>query len=329
MMGYRGIVRRLLLPGLVLAVAYACGNAGEDLGFGSSGNGQVTAFVYLDRDGSMTPNPLDTALKSVRVELVPLGETAAITSGLTDTLGLVVFPDIPLGSYRMVIDSATVGDSVQVEHLDNPIVTLRADAPFGVATWRVGYPRYSITEARALPAGEVVLVTGLLYAAPPTFSDSASFMGDPQAAIRMPGSRDAGPSTIPGDSVRVVGTTGTDAGQGILSGARIYVFKPGQPPPPDTLATGVALNAAGGSADARLVHITGAIIQDTATVNGRFRVRVNDSSGLLSVLFDTAQAPVRAQFVPGALVAATGVLVPAGGGVWFLQPRSVAEVKVT
>ncbi len=328
-MGHRGVFQRVVLWGLALSGAWACGNAGEDLGFGSSGTGQVTAFVYLDRDGSTTPNPLDTALKSVRVRLVALGGTDTVGPGVTDTLGLVVFPDLPLGSYRLLIDSASVGDSVRVESLDHPIVTLRSEAPFGVATWRVGYPRYSITEAKALVAGERVLVTGLIYATPSTFSDSASFIGDPQAAIRMPGSRNGGPATIPGDSVRVVGTTGAALGQGILSEARIYVFKPGQPPPPDTVATGVALNAAGGAADARLVHITGAIIQDTATVNGRFRVRVNDSSGLLSVFFDTALAPTRSQFVPGASVSATGLLVPAGGGVWYLQPRSVGEVNVT
>ncbi|MGH7657828.1 MAG: hypothetical protein ACREL6_06295, partial [Gemmatimonadales bacterium] len=243
---------------MVAGIVMGCGNAGADLGFGVNVDGNVTAFVYLDRDGSLAPNPLDTVLTGVGISLVALNGSDTVASGVTDTLGLVTFTDVPLGSYRLGIDSADVGDSVQVENVDHPILTLRTEIPLGNATFRVGYRRFTVAEARALPGGQLAMVTGVQLASPVFFSDSTSFVQEGTAAIRLPGARNGGPGTAAGDSVRVVGTTGTAQGQPVLLDARVYVFKGGPSPEPDTVTSGVAAAANGGQADARFVTVQGA-----------------------------------------------------------------------
>lgn len=321
-------VGRLGLLGMAMLGLAGCGNAGADLGFGSSSDGEVTAFVYLDRDGSMAPNPLDTVLTGVGISLVALNGTDTVATGVTDTLGLVTFADVPLGSYRLEIDSAGLGDSILVQDLDHPIITLRSEVPLGNGTFRVGYPQYTISEARALPAGELVLVTGVQTAAPGFFSDSTAFIQDSAAAIRLPGARDGGGITTSGDSVRVVGTTGTDQGQPVLLDARVYVFIGGPTPAPDTLATGVAARASGGLDDAAFVVVQGASLVDTSTVAGSFRVRIDDGTGVVAVVFDSAFTVDRSIFAPSAVVDAEGLLAPVGGGVWVIRPRSVGAVTV-
>ena len=128
---------------LALPVLGACSNAGEDLGFGAIGNGEVTAFVFLDRDGSLTTlaTPgFDTVLAGIRVGVVPLGTNDTVASGVTDALGLVTMASVPLGDYRLVVDTTTVGDSVAVQAFSKDTIRLRAKDTRDTVSARVGFP---------------------------------------------------------------------------------------------------------------------------------------------------------------------------------------------
>ena len=61
------------LAALAAVLLAACDVSGADLGFGAQETGTILVAVYLDRDGSRTPTPLDTTYANARVALLLKG----------------------------------------------------------------------------------------------------------------------------------------------------------------------------------------------------------------------------------------------------------------
>lgn len=312
----------------VTGAALACGNAGEKLGFGPLGTGGVQVLVYLDRDGSGNSSGSDTVFAGIRVALLVAGTTDTVATGTSDSQGLLQLPGIAAGNYRLTVDTATVPDSVRV--LDTgPVLQLRAVGQPQLGQVRLGYPPATVAEARQLPPGELVIVTGTITAVPSSFSDTTAYLEADSVGIRLTAAQAANFSLSPGDSVRVVGVTATRNGQPVLDQARIYFFSlQGGSPVPLAVTTLQAASAGGGALDARLVAISAAVISDTATVTPDFRITADDGSGSVEVLLDPRVTTATGAFGPGKTLTATGVLVPLGGGVWELRPRAVADISV-
>ncbi len=324
-------VRRYLVG--FMALLAGCTNAGEDLGFAPLGSGTVAAFIYLDRNGDLTPTQggADTAFGGVRLGLVVAGTTDTMFSMLTDDLGNVTFSNVPFGSYRFVVDSNTVADSMEIQAIDSATVRLSGNAQQQLVTVRLGYPSLTVAQARTAAAGKRVFVRGMILSPLNVFGDTTGFVLENGVAIRLTNASHGGPATQAGDSVRVLGTVAARAGQPVLDNAVVTVYRLAFSGPPATPITTQQARIADTTAqDAALVEVTGAIIQsDTATVGTNFQFTVDDGSGPVLMVLDGDAFFQRALFLPGKSVQAKGILVPTGSGTWVLKPRNQADVTIT
>jgi hypothetical protein len=167
------------------------------------------------------------------------------------------------------------------------------------------------------------------------FGDTTIHVSDTSAAIRVTNAR--GPIVGIGDSVRVLGTIAERDGQRTIDGGQVTILDVNRVASPQRVTAAVAATADGGRLDAALVTVVNATISDTATtVDGDYVVTVDDLSGPLVIVFDAdaglqlvpdAACPTCGPFVPGAVIDATGVLVPSGSGIWWLKPRIDTDAK--
>jgi hypothetical protein len=326
-------MRLLRFAGFVASAVLAagsCNNAGEELATGVTGTNTINAGAFFDRDGSGAFNTPDTILAGIRIDLVSPGGTQVISSGLTDVNGVVNFTAVDVGRYTIVVDTAGLGDSLGFTGAAPAEVTITALGPPQNIAASYGFETSSIQAVRALAVGTRVLVRGGVLAGRVTFVDSTAYIADPSGAIRLTAA--SGAVSLPGDSVRVIGTIATRGGQPVIDQAQMFGFflvAPGDPVPvPDSVSTNVAAHASGGALDAALALVAGATIIDTSTVGNDFVVQVNDGTGVLDVVFDLAVNPPATPAAPGATVRAVGVLVPATGSTWQLKPRETADVTI-
>jgi hypothetical protein len=313
----------------VVVMAAACNNAGSDLGVEVTARSAVTVLVYLDRDGSRTPTEvIDTVFRNARVGLLPLTGSDTLEAQFTTTQGLARFDAVPLGTYRIGVTQASVGDSVEVQAIDpDTLQIVASDTNRGVLV-RLGYPEVSIREARSAPLGRRVFVRGFILAGVQSFRDTTSHLADSSGQIRLTRVSLRGSITgnSPGDSVSVLGLTSTRSGQPTLDNAIISRFGARPAPIPLPVATITAVTANNGVLDAGLVLITGALISDTSTVAPDFRVVASDGTGDLTIILDGNIPFARANFRPGRSMNIRGVLVPDGAGSWQLKPRDTGDV---
>lgn len=318
--------------GLVLALAAllaACENAGVDRTVGLDATGTVAGFVFFDVNGSRSADEADVPFVGARVRLLSGASGDTLFRTATGADGRFVFSGVPVGSYDVVIDSASAGDSARVTGLDVESVTvLPADSV--EVTGSIGYPMVSAAEARTLAVGARVVVTGVALHERTTFSDTLLHVVDTSGAIRAMRVR---PSPVAaGDSVRLSGRVATRLGEPVLDDVTVFVIGQTFVPTANTVTTAVAATAAGGTLDAALVRILDAEVTDTATVGGHLMMTVDDGSGLLFVRLDrAADAAFRPPFPAGLYVAPNrfdivGVLVPTGTGDWVVRPRSSLDL---
>ena len=209
-------------------------------------------------------------------------------------------------------------------------------APTGTGAWRlrprsatdlteIPAPVISIRAARALPAGQSVVVVGVVLNSSGTFSDSTVHLADTSGAVRLTRLR---ATVTAGDSVKVKAVTSSRAGQPTLDAGTVTALGTGLFPTAPKLKTAVAATASGGTLDAQAVVVDSAVVIDTATVLTGFQLHVSDGSGNLTVLLDQRGGfVVPGVFVPSNRFRIVGLLVPTGTGSWMLKPRSTADLQ--
>lgn len=324
---------RAAIPALSLVVLASCENAGADRTVGLDATGTVAGFVFFDVNGSLSADDADVPFEGARVRLLSGASGDTLFRAATGEDGRFVFSGVPVGSYEVVLDSASAGDSARVTGLDVRSVTvLPADSV--EVTGSIGYPIVSAAEARTLAAGTRVVVTGVALHARLTFSDTLFHVVDTSGAIRAMRVR---PSAVPvaaGDSVRLSGRVAARLGQPVLDDVSVFVVSPTFVPTANTVTTAAAATAAGGTLDAALVRILDAAVTDTATVDGHLMMTIDDGSGLVFVRLDrAADAAFRPPYPAGLYVApnrfdVVGVLVPSGTGQWIVRPRSSLDLTL-
>jgi hypothetical protein len=310
----------------------SCSNAGQDLGFDELGTGTVAAFIYLDRNGDLNPTAggVDTAFGGVRLGLVVPGTPDTVFSDVTDANGNVVFSNVPFGSYRFVVDEASVADSMEVQAIDSANIQLSGDAQQQLVIIRLGFPFLTVAEARVAAAGRRVFVTAQVLAGLGVFGDTTAHAIGNGVAIRLTNGTHTGISSQPGDSVRVLGTVSVRAGQPVLDDAVISVFKVAFTSPAGTpLTTLMAGTASAGAQDAALIALAGAVVTDTVTVGAELHVGLDDGSGRVLMILDESGDFDSTLFGVGKTVAGNGVLVPTGTGSWVFKPRAAADLTIS
>lgn len=310
---------------LALALA-ACDGGGT--GPIPDATGTVTGVVYIDRNGDGQLNAeLDGPASSVRVSLTPAAGGPTTRSSVTDQTGLYRMTLVPVGSYRVQVDAASLGDTLRLAKVDSATLTVTANAETGTRVALEVVP-LTIERARQAEVGRLLTVEAIALNGGATFSDSTVHIADTGGtAMRLISF--AAAQLAAGDSVRVLARLTTRDGQPVLDGATVFRRGKAAPVTPVLLSTRVAATGDGGRRDAALVRVQNAVVRDTATVARGLRLTVDDGSGPLTVLVDRQSniAP-NPPFIPGASVDLTGVLAATGAGTWQLRPRNSEDVAV-
>lgn len=324
---------RALFTIAIMALLASCENAGADRTVGLDATGTVAGFVFFDVNGSLSTDAADVPFEGARVRLLSGASGDTLFRAETGDDGRFAFSGVPVGSYRVVLDSASAGDSARVTGLDMEAVTVLPADSIEI-TGSIGYPIVSAATARTLAAGTRVVVTGVALHVRLTFSDTLLHVVDTSGALRAMRVR---PSAVPvaaGDSVRMSGRISARLGQPALDDVTVFVVSPTFVPTASTVTTAAASTAVGGTLDAALVRILDAAVTDTATVDGHLMMTIDDGSGLVFVRLDrAADAAFRPPF-PAALYVApnrfdvVGVLVPSGTGQWIVRPRSSLDLTL-
>lgn len=317
------------LLSLTLAVTlfvYGCLGTEEDRVLGITATGTVEGVVFFDVNGDRELDLADTPQPDVGVRLLVRGTRDTLARVTSDATGGFVV-SLPVGSYNVAVDSASVADSVQVVKIDPPSFDVQLGDTV-TSLIALSFPKVTIAEARALPPGQQVFVEGTTVTGRLTFGDRSVHLAGSTGAIRITRVR---PSAIlPNDSLRVLGRVTIENGQPTLDDATPFLIAVVDPIEPEAVTTAGAASADGGRLDAALVEIAAATIQDTATVADGLQISVDDGSGTLELLLDS-DVPFTnlAAYVPGAELDAQGVLVPtAGGATWQLKPRFDSDLTV-
>jgi uncharacterized repeat protein (TIGR01451 family) len=133
----------------------------------------------------------------------------------------------------------------------------------------------------------------------------------------------------------MLGRTGIDNGQPVLTSVTPYVLQRGLAlPPPVETTTGAAATANSGVLDAALVRIRAAEISDTSTApNGDFHFWADDGTDSVEVVFKWFRGISTMGIRPDTVVQitqATGLLTPYDDGTgdvrWRLLPRATSEI---
>jgi hypothetical protein len=317
-----------------VALVAACSNAGEKLTYPALPNGALAVAVYLDRDGSQTYTTEDTIFKGARVTLFVAGGQDTITSATTDDDGIAYFNPVPFGTYRVGVDRSLLGDSIAFVAGDTGSFRVVKDSAAPSRLLRLGFPEVTIEQARAMPAGKRVFIRGIVLSPLQAFRDSAAFVWDPTGTIRITKARHrpgrAGNNL--GDSVLVLGTTGTDLGQPVLLSGLFGTLGETSPKVAVAVTVEEARGAKGGTLDAALVQITGPVIVDTIPADPDFLVKVaeaGNASNQESVLIDQLIGAPRNVFGIGRTFTVRGVLVPKGDGTWLIKPRGSLDIALS
>lgn len=306
----------------------ACDNAGEKLGLPRLQTGAVGVGVILDRDGNALPTAFDTTVSGVKVALFADGGTDTVQVATTDSTGVAVFRDVPLGRYRFGVVPASIGDSLPARQvIGDTLFRISANSKGIVAasTVLVGYPTLTLAEARASAVGRPVFVKGVVTSAFQFFPDSATYLTDGMSTLRIvPSAHWPGRAgNNRGDSVIVFGRTARSAGQPVLAQGRILTISERPIPPVIPVTVAEARSARGGELDAAVVQIDSAMIADTTHEGNTFLARVARGQDTVVVRIDSVLRVVTTTLPPGRALRVTGVLVPVGDGTWYVRPRPV------
>lgn len=299
----------------------SCEHAGEDRVLAVEAIALVLGIAYFDANGNRAVDASDTPHPGLGVRLVARGTRDTVAKVTSDANGAYAIIGIPVGDYRVVVDTTTLGDTIQVVRVDPPEIRLRPGDSVLVQVG-VSFPIVSVQQARGLTPGRRVFVEGIALNSPGLFGDTTVHFVDASGVIRATRVR---PTLIPvgaGDSLRLLGRRSSRAGQPVLDDVTVFFLGVGLVPPAPDVATAEAADARGGALDAALVRIASAAISDTATTaRGDVHLTVDDGSGPLVVVLDADAGLATAGFEPGVVIEAIGVLVPTGAGDFRMKPR--------
>ena len=338
------------LRGVRIAGAVAEGDSLRLLGTMGSRNGQpLIVAATISRLGAGTgklpqPDSLSTAVAATanagRLDAQQVRVSGTILGTSTQpNQDLLVFVDDGSGRLDVLFSRSAFLNTTSIQ----PGKRLNAAGvlvPSGTAgTWRLlprsnadftaDFPTATVAEARTLPQGKTVYISGIALTGAATFTGAVVHVSDATAAIRVLGIA-ASAQIFPGDSVRVLGTVAVRQGQPAINAttAEVQLVNVGLPPVP-ALSTAAAARADGGTRDAAQARTSGSIkAVRTDALNGDKLLDIDDGSGVLVVRLDS-NIGFTGPWNVNDHADVTGVLAPVVDGTWELKPRSKQELTVT
>lgn len=327
----RRVFTRFAASTALLLLASACASDFSDRILALDGVGAIRVLLYRDDNLSATFNQQTDEVLIERS--VAVRRTATMLDSMTrttDSSGIALFPNVPVGRYRIGGLLEVLGDSLERLDPDREF-TVSADDTVSIAV-TLRFPSASVSEGRALPVGRKVWVEGIVLNTVGTFGDSTVHLADSASYIRMSRVRPA--PLVPGDSVLLLGTRAVRDGQPTFNVTLILIRADLDPPQPDTVTTAEAASAGGGALDAGLVRAFNATISDTMTTFDGRLLTVDDGSGPLDVLLSNninfGNQNQLNSYAPGVRITVQGLLVPdpLAPGTWLLKPRGRPDIAI-
>ncbi len=322
-----GIFRHHVAVVLPLAAALsvgACSNAGEERVLAIESTGLVSGMVFFDLNGTREFEvQTDVLLGGVGVTLFVRGTDEVVVDQVSAADGSFQFSAVLAGRYDVVVDTATVGDTVGVIAIDKPqlVVFANDSVDFEVI---LTFPILSVGAARAAALNERLFIEGVVLNSANAFGDSTVHVSDSTGTIRT--TRIAGLLVQPGDLVRFRGNRNVRDGQPTVDNVVPFVIGVSTVPPVERVLTAQATTADGGRLDAALIRVVDVTVTDTATVGIDLVMTADDGSGPLEIVVDGDANILLGTIGPGSLLDVTGLLVPTNSGTWQLKPRAGSDI---
>lgn len=323
-------------PGLPFLILLAACTADGGPTVGIDGTGVVQGTLYTDLDANGARTALDQPVAGARVSVVLPGTQTEVSRTVTGAQG-AFSTAVDVGRYELSLPPAVLGDSLSISAVvindvdvdpGNLVFTLGVDDTVRLGVG-LAYPSPSIAELRTLPARSRVNIDGIALTASGPFGGRSLHIRDETGALRVLDV--VGDAIIPGDSVQLLGRTGLSRGQPVLTDTRALLLGPGAPPPTVLIGTGQVPAADAGTLDAELVEVVVATVDTTDVVAGDLHLTVDDGSGPATVVLYRGAGFDFADYPTGAVIDATGVLVPTDTGAptdWVLMPRGPADIRI-
>jgi len=320
-----------LAAALVASGAWACMTVTDVELLEISGTGFIAGQAFLDMNGNGVANPGDSALRAASIELVAQGTQAVVAQDTTDSLGIFVLPNVPVGAYQIRIAAAVLGDSLNALGTGGNVTVALGDTT--VLSLGASFPVLTLEQALTAPLGRRVFTAGTVLNPRQFNGDGLVFFKGATGYLR--GTNVDRVNVAPGDSVRLLGRRVTSQGRPALDAVTPIVLIPlAQNPVPVEQSVTQARQAGGGALDAALVRIRDAEIQDTSTVANDFYFWAHAGGDSIEVVLRSflnfnPNPAVRPDTIV-ALNQAVGLLAPIDDGSgsvrWRLLVRSAGEL---
>jgi hypothetical protein len=212
----------MLLTAMGLAVLLgACDTAGANRVLAINATGTLTGLVYLDLNGNGRLDDNDPRPSGAGLELRTFSTRQRVASAVTASDGTFVIQNVPVGAYRIAVDPAVVGDSLEVRVAGGADVILEAGENQR-PTVALSYMVVAVPRLRSLPVGRRVFVEGIALNNQSTFDDATVHVATDSGAIRATRVRC---SVSAGDSVRFLGRISRSEGQTTLDDVQAFVIE--------------------------------------------------------------------------------------------------------
>ncbi|MBM4183283.1 MAG: DUF11 domain-containing protein [Gemmatimonadetes bacterium] len=320
-----------LVVATVVASAWSCMTVTDVELLEISATGVIFGQAFLDRNGSGVADAGDTPLRLATVQVVTPGTSAVAATDTTDTLGVFILRDVPVGAYQVRLSLTVLGDLLQALGTGGNVTVEVGDTT--LFSLGATYPTMTLAEVLAAPPGKRVFTSGIALNPRQFNGDGLVFFKGPTSYLR--GTNVDRVTLAPGDSLRLLGRTAVSHGRPALDAVTPIVLVPSaQFPLPVEVSAAAARLASGGTLDAALVRIRDADIKDTATVANDFRFWAHNGGDSVEVVLRSYLTITPAPAIrPDTIVAvsqATGLLSPFDDGSgtvrWRLLVRSASEI---
>ena len=326
------LCRGVVAMSAAMMAPLACSDATDVELLEIGGSGVLFGQAFLDFDGTGSFTVGDQPVSDVDVVLITSTTAEVVDLATTDSLGVFTLFEVPVGSYRLTLDSAALGDSLEVLGANNPITVALGDT--SLVNLGVTFPQLSLEEALAASAGSRVFTSGIALNPRLNFDPTGQvhFAGDSLFLRALNVERAA---ISPGDSLRILGRVVSDNGRPaldevkpfVLVGAAALVI-------PEDVSAAVGAIADGGRLDAALVRVRDVEMTDTSTaLDGHFRFWAVEGADSIEVIIREFLGLNTSAFRPDTILRidqVIGLLSPFDDGLgpvqWRILPRGATDV---
>jgi hypothetical protein len=336
---------RLLCAALVVGAVAACDNDIEPV-FVVPGSGSVEGLLFLDadRNGLYDPSAGDRLLPNVNVRVLERGTTSVLAGATakTDATGRFTIASVPVGSHELSIDTTGVGAGVAFCQNPIPLTVFLNETRFQEVAARGGCI-ITIAEAEQSVGGKGVTIRGTVTSSPGQIVAGRMYVQDATGGIRVDQLNTGGVTLAVGDVVEIAGTFGLNAGEAVLTSAKLNERVAGSVTPAPIVTTTKAITEAGLATtdplNGSLVIVKNAKVTqiwNNGTGSSR-NAYINDGTGSTILRIDTGVIFVTGSVTDlvNALSAIAGLnkcyditgIVANFNGLGEVFPRTLADIK--